>query len=484
MEILELCDLVDEVRKKCRESEWVEFKVNNENPEMVGEYLSALSNSACLHDREHAFLIYGIDDKTYEVVGTRFKPSNTKKGNQELESWLANMVKPKIDFKIYEFKYNEFDMVIFKIDATVNQPVYFNGKAFIRVGSYKESLDKYPEKLRKIWLKTSNISFEKRIALAKVNEDEVLNLLDYPNFFSLLKLNLPTDKQGILNKLEEERMIVKNLNKYDITNLGAILFARDLLNFEKLSRKAIRVIIYKGNDRLQTIKEQEGRKGYAVGFEGLISYINDQLPTNEEIGLAFRKEVKMYPELAIREAVANAIIHQDFDITGTGPMIEIFKNRIEISNPGKPLINYLRLIDQRPQSRNELLAFFMRRINICEERGSGIDKIVNLSEEYQLPAPNFIEDDNSLNVIMYSFRELNQMDKQDKIRACYQHCCLKYVSLDYMTNQTFRERLKVPQRNYATVSRILSDTMDSGLIKYQDPENKSKKHTKYVPFWA
>lgn len=484
MENIELCSLIDELRKKCRENEWVEFKVNNENPEMIGEYLSALSNSACLHNQEHAYLVYGVDDKTYEVVGTKFKPSLSKKGNQELESWLANIVKPKIDFKIHEFKYNELDMVVFQIDATVNEPVSFNGKSFIRVGSYKESLDKYPEKVRKIWLKTSEVLFEKRIALAKVNEDDVLNLLDYPTFFTMLKLNLPSNKNGILNKLEEEKMIEKHFDKYSITNLGAILFARDLLNFEKLSRKAVRVIIYKGNDRLSTIKEQEGRKGYAIGFEGLISYINDQLPTNEEIGMAFRKEVKMYPELAIREAVANAIIHQDFNITGTGPMIEIFKNRIEISNPGKPLINYLRLIDQRPQSRNELLALFMRRINICEERGSGIDKIVNLSEEYQLPAPNFIETDNSMTVIMYSYKELTQMDKQDKIRACYQHCCLKYVSSEYMTNQTFRERLKVPQRNYATISRILADTIESGLIKNHDPDNKSKKHAKYIPFWA
>lgn len=181
-------------------------------------------------------------------------------------------------------------------------------------------------------------------------------------------------------------------------------------------------------------------KGYAIGFEGLVDYINDKLPANEEIGKAFRKEVKMYPELAIRELVANALIHQDFRETGTGPMLEIFNDRIEISNPGKPLIDTLRFIDYSPQSRNERLASLMRRVNICEERGSGIDKVINEVELYQLPAPNFIEIDNSLKVIMYSYKTLRQMDKQDKVRACYQHFCLKYVSNEFMTNTSLRDR--------------------------------------------
>ncbi|KMY52175.1 transcriptional regulator [Peribacillus loiseleuriae] len=466
------------------ENEWVEFKVNNDEPDLIGQYLSALSNSACLHNQKFGYLIYGIDDKTREVIGTEFKPRTKKVGNQELESWLATIIAPRVDFKIFEFKYNDKDLVMFKVDATNNMPVSFKGIAYIRVGSYKKKLDEYPQKARKIWTKTSNQVFESQIALHSVDEDTVLKLLDYPSYFSLLNQNLPTDKSGILNKLEEEKMMVKSGKLYDITNLGAILFAKDLHSFEKLARKAIRVVIYKGKDRLNAKKEQVGGKGYAIGFEGLINYINDQLPTNEEIGAVFRKEVKMYPELAIREAVANAIIHQDFNEVGTGPMIEIFADRIEITNPGKPLINYLRLIDHSPQSRNEKLAYFMRRINVCEERGSGIDKIVNLSEEYQLPAPNFIEGTNSMKVIMYAYRKLSHMDKQDKIRACYQHSCLKYVSSDYMTNQTFRERLQIAQKNYSIASRIIADAIEAGLVKDYDPENKSKKYAKYVPFWA
>ena len=138
------------------------------------------------------------------------------------------------------------------------------------------------------------------------------------------------------------------------------------------------MIFYKGKNRLQTIKEQVNRKGYAVGFEGLIDFINERLPSNEILGKALREEIKMYPEIAIRELVANALIHQDFEVSGTSPMVEVFEDRIEISNSGTPLINTLRFIDHMPKSRNEMLATFMKGIGICEERGSGIDKVVRL----------------------------------------------------------------------------------------------------------
>ncbi len=89
-----------------------------------------------------------------------------------------------------------------------------------------------------------------------------------------------------------------------------------------------------------------------------------------------------YPELAIRELVANALIHQDFFISGAGPMVEIFENRIEITNPGSPLVSTARFIDTPPRSRNETLASMMRRFGICEERGSGIDKVITQVELY------------------------------------------------------------------------------------------------------
>jgi predicted HTH transcriptional regulator len=355
----------------------------------------------------------------------------------------------------------------------------------IRIGSYKRKLSDFPGKERKIWEKTDLAMFETGIAKRNINEDEALELLDYPSYFRLLKQPLPPNKQGILDKLKEEKLIKKSRNgKYHITNLGAILFAIDLNQFDTLSRKALRVIFYKGKNRLETIKEHVDTRGYAAGFAGLVEYIDIRLPAKEEIGKVFRKEIKMYPELAVRELVANALIHQDFNITGTGPMVEVFDQRVEISNPGRPLIDTLRFIDHHPQSRNEKIASLMRRMNICEERGSGIDKAIHAIEMFQLPAPNFIASENFLKVIVYGPKTIRQMDKSDKIRACYQHCSLKFVSGEYMTNRSLRERFNITEENYPLASKIIADTIEAGLVKDFDQLSKSKKYAKYIPFWA
>ena len=311
----------------------------------------------------------------------------------------------------------------------------------------------------------------------------MLSYLDFQKFFKLVNLPLTLDVDKIIDKFCKEKLIVRSKSLFSITNLGAILFASDIIEFENLKRKTIRVVLYDGKDKIKAIIEQVGSYGYAVGFEGLINFINDKLPANEEIGKALRYNVKMYPEIAVRELVANAIIHQDFSIKGAGPLIEIFSDRIEITNPGNPVISTQRFIDE-VQSRNEKLAQMMRRMGICEERGSGIDKVISEVELYQLPAPLFLTLENSTKVILFAHRKLNQMDKSSKINACYQHCCLKYVMQDKMTNQTLRKRFNIEDSNYPMASRIINDTINAGLIKPEDPDNTSKKFASYIPFWG
>jgi len=333
-----LRQLIDELRG-CGELEWIEFKVDYAEPQMIGEYLSALSNGACLHDKEFGYLVFGIDDKTREMIGTTFKPRHAKgKGNEDLEPWLARLLSPRVDFRIFDYDYDGKSVVLFRVDATINTPVNFSGIAYIRVGETKQPIANYPEKERKIWSKKKPSSFESGIALENQLADEVLSKIDYPGLFELLKLPLPDNRNGILENLIEEKVILKSGNGFNITNLGAILFAKNLSYFESLNRKCVRVIFYKDDSRLNALKEQPGKKGYAVGFEGLVNWICDQLPTNEIIKDALRVDRTLYPKVAIREFVANAIIHQDFSVTGSGPMIEIFKNRIEFTNPGKSLI--------------------------------------------------------------------------------------------------------------------------------------------------
>ena len=480
----ELQKLIQDLQALPKECEWVEFKVNNSEPHTMGENISALSNSACYEDKPYGYLVYGIQDGTHEIVGTTFKPNSDKIKGQELENWIATQLNPKIDFNIFEFEFKGFHLAVFKVHASMNTPVEFKDIPYIRIGSITKKLKDHPEKARKIWNKTQTNHFEESIATANVNGNEVLQLIDYPNYFDLTKQPLPVNRDGILDKLLQDKLIRKNGGDFDITNLGAILFAKDIRKFDSLSRKAVRLIFYDGKNRLKTIKEQDSFNGYAIGFERLIEFITERLPSNEEITKALREEKTLYPTLAIRELVANAIIHQDFSIRGTSPMIEVFSNRIEITNSGSPLIDTLRFIDHSPQSRNESLASFMRRINICEERGSGIDKVISGCELYQLPAPEFISGDNFTRVVLYAPKAFSQMDRNDKVRACFQHCVLRYVSGENMTNESLRERFGIEPHNYATASRIISDAIESKLVKDYDPDNKSRKYAKYVPFWV
>lgn len=482
MDDKELKSIVADIQASPTECEWVEIKHNNFDPNLIGEYVSALANGAAYMGQSRGFMAWGLDDNSHAIIGTSFNPKTVKEGNEELENWIAHQLNPRIDFSFQEVIYPEGRVVVMIVDSAGNTPVKFKGTEWIRVGSYKKKLSDYPERERKIWQNVTNSCFETKIAKSGVSADDVLSLIDYSKVFSLLHIPFPDSKAAIIDKLSEEKIICKRQSCFDITNMGAILFANDLRMFDMLSRKAVRVIFYKGNDRINAIKEQVGGKGYAVGFEGLVDYVSSNLPVNEEIGKALRKDIPMYPPVAIREFVANALIHQDFSIGGSSPMIEIFGNRMEITNPGKPLIDIFRFIDHTPISRNEKLASLMRRMNICEERGSGIDRALSQCEIYQLPAPDFQKDDLFTKVVMFAPMTLRQMDKEDKRRACYQHCCLQYLSGQKMTNESFRGRLNISDENYSMASRIISDTINAGYIK-PDEASTSKKYAKYVPFW-
>jgi ATP-dependent DNA helicase RecG len=477
----QLIELLNNLVKQPKESEWVEFKLNFHSDEEIGIRISALSNGAAIHNQDYGYLVFGVEDETHLIKGTTFRPKLYKKGKEELEHWLAQRLDPRIDFRIYEFTYDaDCNIVLFIIPSAQNNPVDFMHTPYIRIGSITRKLADFKDKERKIWLK-SDKPYELEIARDNLSASDVIRLLSTESYFDLMKLPYPMEHSGVIEKFINENLVAK-LQGYAITNLGAILFAKNLSEFESVQRKSVRVIVYKGKNKVETIREQIGGKGYALGVSGLIEWINSQLPANEEIGKALRKESRMYPEIAIRELVVNALIHQDLSVKGF-PMIEIFSDRIEISNPGDPLITPDRFIDSYI-SRNEKLADLMRRMGYCEEKGSGLDKVIFYNELYQLPPINVITDENRTRVTLYSYKKLNDLDKKEKIRACYQHSCLKWVSNEKMTNQSLRERFKIEDQNAAIASRIIRDTFEAGMIKEDDPDNKSRKHRTYVPFWA
>jgi predicted HTH transcriptional regulator len=320
-------------------------------------------------------------------------------------------------------------------------------------------------------------------ALSALDAQQVVELLDTQTFFELLKLPYPTERAGVLERLIRERLVDDNGGTYTIRRLGALLLARRLADFPDVSRKAPRVVVYSGPSKLETRLDQMTDRGYAVGFQDLIRLVMAQLPQNEVIEDALRKEVKLVPDVAIRELVANALIHQDLMVPGASVMIEVYSNRVEISNPGEPLMPVERFIDGY-QSRNERLADLMRRMGICEEKSSGIDRVVQTAELYQLPAPDFRSGFRRTSATIYGPRPFDEMDRNDRVRACYQHCALKWVMAERMTNQSLRERFHLPEDKAAIASQVIAATVEAGMIKPDESVGGSKKFARYLPFWA
>lgn len=272
-------------------------------------------------------------------------------------------------------------------------------------------------------------------------------------------------------------------SRWNITNLGAILFARRLEAFDhRIARKALRLVAYAGNSRADAVTYRfEESRGYANGFASMIGALDGLLPRNEHIDKAFRNNTTLYPPIAIRELLANALIHQDMSLTGTGPMIEVFRDRLEITNPGMPLVSPERFIDAAPRSRNEVLAALMRRMRICEEQGTGIDKAISAVELFQLPPPDFRVEMAATRVILYAPRLFASMSTEERVRACYQHAVLKYVSGDRMKNRSLRERFGIEDRNAAQASQVIRHALAKGLIRPADPD---RPQAAYLPYWA
>ena len=479
-----MAEIIDELRSLPQEMSYVEFKENFFDPEKIGEYISAMANSAALLDKDHAFVIWGIRDNDHAVVGTKFTFHTKAKGNEDLIPWITRQLLPQTHFEFSELQYQGHRLVILSIAAAAFQPIRFAGNAYIRIGSYSKPLIGYPDHERRLWLAFDKKPFEAGIALDRVEEAEFFRLIDVAAYFELTDQVQPESRLAVLEAFLNEKLVYRSPGKgWRISNLGAILFAKNLNEFPTLTRKVPRVILYAGTNKSAPAREQVGIHGYAAGFRGLLAYVRDALPAREEFNEGVRRLVPILPEKAVRELVANALIHQDFSIKGAGPLVELFTDRIEVTNPGRPLMDPSRLIDAAPQSRNESLASLMRRMGICEERGSGWDQIATLVEASELPAPLVETDNDFMRVTLYAHRALKDLSKEERVRAIYFHACLQHVQRQRTTNASLRTRFRIAEKNKAIVSRLIKDAVDAGVIHVLDPTVGARAMS-YVPFWV
>lgn len=464
----EQIDLWRQALSEHQRLEFKEAKTQFDNRRLY-EYCVALANEGGGH------LLLGVSDKPPRpVVGTQAFNDPVAMAEK-----LFQAIGFRVD--IEDVAHPDGRVLVFHIPPRPRGTAYhLDGKYLMRSGEALVPMSE--DQLRRIFAEGEPDWLEEQ-SKTGLDAQQVVELLDTQTFFELLKLPYPTDRVGVIDRLMHERLIDVQGSTYAIRRLGALLLAKRLEDFPDLARKAARVVVYPGTSKLETRLDQTGGKGYAVGFQGLVRFVMGQLPQNEVIEDALRKEVKLVPEVVVRELVANALIHQDFMIGGASVMVEVYSNRVEISNPGEPVVPVERFIDGY-QSRNERLADLMRRMGICEEKSSGIDRVVQAAEVYQLPAPDFRSGYRRTVVTIYGPKPIEEMDREDRIRACYQHCALKWVISERMTNQSLRERFHLPESKSAIISQIIAATTEAGMIKPDEKVGGSRKYARYLPFWA
>ncbi|TPE45073.1 ATP-binding protein [Amaricoccus solimangrovi] len=453
-----------------KESERLEFKEakSNFDRDRLFKYCVAIANEGGGH------LVLGMGDAVpREIVGT-----NAFRDLSVLKKDIRSNV--RLNVSVNEVKVDGKRVVTIQLPARPRGTAYdYKGAYYMRSGD--ELLPMTEDKLRSIFSETKEewgLSIIRNGLAAK----DICDLLDVSAFMNIIGLP-PTDNTSeITERLEAHSLIVREGAGFAMRQMAALVLARDIRDFPTLERKSPRLITYNGKDKLNTKLDITGQRGYAAGFQGLIRLCMQHMPQNEVVQNALRQKMPLFPEHCIREVVANALIHQDLSATGTGPIIEIFSNRIEVSNPGKPVVPVERFIDGF-RSRNERLAWVMRQLKICEERSSGVDRMVAAAEMYQLPAPEFISTLETTHVVIHGHRIFREMTQEDRIRACYQHCVLKYVMREQMTNDSLRGRFGLKDDN-ATTSKIIRATADAGLIAADPSAGNSRKFARYVPSWS
>lgn len=230
--------------------------------------------------------------------------------------------------------------------------------------------------------------------------------------------------------------------------------------------------------------ESEFISGYVLAYEDIIQYILTVILQEEAIVDGVRKTVLSFPEIAIRELLANIIIHQALEQRGTDPMVEIFLDRIEFSNAGAPLVAIECIVDTVPVSRIENIAGFMHKCGICEEWGSGYDKVLDATSKNTMLAPKFENQNNQFTkVVLFAKIPFDLISKEDGIRTCYMQACLAYVNFGTITNADIRQVFGLEESDKVKSSRIIKDTLAAGLIKPVDPET-APRYMKYIPHWA
>ena len=389
MNTAELTALLDRLCAEPRETEWLEFKANRYEPQALGEYLSALANSACLQGRPRGYLAFGIEDGSHAVVGTTFDPQAEKgKGEQLLPLWLSLGLRPNVGFEIHPFTYQGERVVLFEVLPAFDRPVEFYGTAYVRDGTSKTELSKYPEKARTIWNRRVDWS-------AQVCEQASLNDLE-PQAIVKARREFATKfpAQAAAAAGWDDATF---LNKAKLTIRGGVTHAALLLLGKPeastlLAPAVARISWLLKNERNEDLDYEHFGPPFLLNVDKVLARIRNLTVRELPGGTLFPVELTQYDPWVIREALHNCIAHQDYGLRGRVQVVET-PDALLLTNVGGFLPGRVETVIEQDAPleiyRNPFLAEAMVNLNMIDTQGGGIKRMFMKQRERFFPMPDY-----------------------------------------------------------------------------------------------
>lgn len=355
-----LVQIIKELVSYTSEEEWFEFKESWYNPNGIGEYISSLSNTAAMLGKEQAYLIWGVNNDTHEIVGTKFDYHQDVK-NEPLEHYLARQIKPDIAFRFHEVMVNRRRVVVLVIPAAVQVPTAYSGNRYFRIGSSKVNLSQYPERESRLF------------DILRNGFPTMENTEAYDQELTFRKLFLYYEDKGIVLKKNTFKKNLGFLTKEGKYNLLAQLLSDD-------SQIPLRISIFKGPDKTSALYavREFGNNCLLLSLDKILEFgdVLNIMQADESNRVVERKEVPLFDPDAFRESVINAIVHNLW-IDGNAPMITIYSDRMEILSRGTLAPNQtlqgFYLGESVPVNRK--LSDIFLQLHISERSGRGVPKI-------------------------------------------------------------------------------------------------------------
>lgn len=371
----------------------VEWKKNFADPERIGEYISALSNTAAVEGRSHGHLVWGIEDATRRVVGTQFDPQEARgSGNQSMMLWLSACLQPGVAFEFDEVIYQGQRLVVLSVPCATHTPIAFKDVVFLRIDSHVVRANRHPERLRLLWDKLNGAlrgDWTAQVSVAGWTDLDATALQDGRRRFALKHPRLKQE----LESWSDERFLseLRLLRDGQLTHAALLLFGQHTA-VRWLGGISPRLTWRLRDAQDVDVDYEHFELPLLLAVDRLAARIRRLtvriLPPRQVAPL----ELDNYDDWVIREALLNCVAHQDFALGGRVVVTER-PDSLEFFNHGGFLPgNVERVLDGdfvEGRYRNPCLADAMLKIDLIDTAGSGIRRMFRKQRERLFPLPDY-----------------------------------------------------------------------------------------------